>query len=185
VGADRFSTSARLRALGHQAQARVYRAAGLPRQAPPGAGTPSGSPARRNKLTGRAALLALVVCALVVALAYPMRQYVAQRSDIADQRGAAQRAKERVEQLRQEKARWQDPDFVRAQAREHLHYVMPGETGYSVAGAAPRAGGQDGAAHGKGNQAAAGRPWYDNLWDSVDRADRADAAPGPAAAAPH
>lgn len=175
--ADRFSTAARLKAIGQEAQARVYRAAGLPRQ---GAGRPlSPRPVRRNRLTGRAALLALVVCALVVALAYPMRQYVAQRSDIADQRKAAQRAKERVEHLRQEKARWQDPDFVRAQAREHLHYVMPGETGYSVAGGpAPSA---DTAAPGRGDQAAAGRPWYDNLWDGVDHADAAGAPTGPAA----
>ncbi|WP_225845267.1 septum formation initiator family protein [Streptomyces sp. HPF1205] len=169
--ADRFSTAARLRAIGQEAQARVYRAAGLPRQGP--GRPPAPGAVRRNKLTGRAALLALVVCALVVALAYPMRQYVAQRSDIADQRKAAQRAKERVEQLRQEKARWQDPDFVRAQAREHLHYVLPGETGYSMAGGpAPSS---DTATPGKGDQAAAGRPWYDNLWDGVDRADAAGA----------
>jgi cell division protein FtsB len=180
MGADRFSTAARLRAIGQEAQARVYRAAGLPRQGAARRAGASPGPVRRNKLTGRAALLGLVVCALVIALAYPMRQYVAQRSDIADQRRAAQRAKERVEQLRQEKARWQDPDFVRAQAREHLHYVMPGETGYSVAGAPA---GPDTAVTGKGNQAAAGRPWYDNLWDGVDRADSAGATARPTAPA--
>lgn len=44
--ADRFSTATRLKALGEQAAARVYRA----------------RPPRRNRLTGRAALLALVMC---------------------------------------------------------------------------------------------------------------------------
>ncbi len=162
MGADRFSTTARLKAIGQEAQARVYRAAGR-------------RPVRRNKLTGRAALLALVLCALVVALAYPMRTYVSQRSDIADQRRAAQRAAERVQQLREEKARWQDPEYVRAQAREHLHYVMPGETGYQIAGAPPAA---DDAGGGDSAKDAAGRrPWYDNLWDGVDRAD-ATASPG-------
>jgi cell division protein FtsB len=169
-GADRFSTAARLRAIGQEAQARVYRAAGLPRHGPTG-------PVRRNKLTGRAALLALVLCALVVALAYPMRQYVAQRSDIADQRRAARQAEKKVEQLREEKARWQDPDYVRTQARLHLHYVMPGETGYSVAGT-PSGTGDAAASHGKGNEAAARRPWYTNLWNSVDRADAAGPAAG-------
>ncbi|MBM9504982.1 FtsB family cell division protein [Actinacidiphila acididurans] len=172
MGADRFSTSARLKAFGQEAQARVYRAAGLPRQGATG-------PVRRNKLTGRAALLGLVVCALVVALAYPMRSYVAQRSDIADQRRAAQQAKQKVEQLRREKARWQDPDYVRTQARLQLHYVMPGETGYSVA-AGPSPTPDPAADHGKGNQAAAVRPWYDNLWDSVDHADAAGAPPAAA-----
>ncbi|MEV6010170.1 septum formation initiator family protein [Streptomyces sp. NPDC051976] len=165
MGADRFSTSARLKAIGQEAQARVYRAAAARR------------PVRRNKLTGRAALLALVLCALVVALAYPMRQYIAQRSDIADQRRAAQQAKARVEQLREQKARWQDPQYVRAQAREHLHFVLPGETGYSVADPTPT--GDAAAEHRTTNDAAAHRPWYDNLWDSVDQTDaggHADAA---------
>ncbi|MFE3886540.1 septum formation initiator family protein [Streptomyces lydicus] len=147
--ADRFSTATRLKALGEQAAARVYRA----------------RPPRRNRLTGRAALLALVMCSLVVALAYPMRQYVSQRSDIADQRRKAQDAGAALDRLREQQARWQDPDFVRQQARRHLHYVMPGETGYIV---------QDGSATGsapKGPQAAQ-RPWYENLWDTVDAADK-------------
>ena len=149
MAADRFSTATRLKALGQQAAARVYRA----------------RPPRRNRLTGRAALLALVMCSLVVALAYPIRQYIAQRSDIADQRRRAQDAGAGLDQLREQKARWQDPEYVRQQARRHLHYVMPGETGYIV---------QDGSGTGsapKGPQAAQ-RPWYENLWDAVDAADK-------------
>ena len=162
MGADRFSTTARLKAIGHEAQARVYRVA-------------SRRPVRRNKLTGRAALLALVLCALVVALAYPMRQYIAQRSDIADQRRQAKEAERRVEQLREEKARWQDPEYVETQAREHLHYVLPGETGFSVAGPAPSADDDPAAERRATSEAAAHRPWYDNLWDGVDHADAAAA----------
>lgn len=169
MGADRFSTSARLKAIGQEAQARVYRVAAVRR------------PPRRNKLTGRAALLALVLCALVVALAYPMRQYIAQRSDIADQRREAQQARQKVEQLREEKARWQDPQYVRTQARDHLHYVLPGETGYTVAtpiatGAAGAAA-DTAAAHRATSEAAAHRPWYDNMWDGLDHADAAAAPP--------
>ncbi|MER6049757.1 septum formation initiator family protein [Streptomyces sp. NPDC001793] len=151
--ADRFSTATRLKALGEQAAARVNRARRRP---------------RRNRLTGRAALLALVMCSLVVALAYPIRQYITQRSDIADQRRKAQEAAAALDRLRDEKARWQDPAYVRQQARRHLHYVMPGETGYIV---------QDGSgvrAAPKGADTTQ-RPWYDKLWDDVDRTDRADA----------
>ncbi|MFG2286015.1 septum formation initiator family protein [Streptomyces sp. NPDC048595] len=147
--ADRFSTATRLKALGEQAAARVYRA----------------RPPRRNRLTGRAALLALVMCSLVVALAYPIRQYISQRSDIAEQRRKAQDAGAELDRLREQRARWQDPEYVRQQARRQLHYVMPGETGYLV---------QDGsgsAAAPRGPQAAR-RPWYENLWSAVDTADR-------------
>ncbi|MGW7572623.1 FtsB family cell division protein [Streptomyces sp. NPDC054765] len=147
--ADRFSTATRLKALGEQAAARVYRA----------------RPPRRNRLTGRAALLALVMCSLVVALAYPIRQYVSQRSDIADQRRKAQDAGAALDRLREQKARWQEPDFVRQQARRHLHYLMPGETGYIV---------QDGSGTGSAPNGphAAQRPWYENLWSTVDAADK-------------
>ncbi|MCQ4044385.1 septum formation initiator family protein [Streptantibioticus rubrisoli] len=151
--ADRFSTATRLKALGAQAQARVYRATGR---------TP-----RRGRLTGRAALLALTVCALVVALAYPMRQYVAQRSQIADQREQARQARQRVERLQEEKARWADPEYVKAQAREHLHYVMPGETGYTMSGQRERDADQGDSASGT----VANRAWYDNLWNGVNSSD--------------
>ncbi|TVL88133.1 septum formation initiator family protein [Streptomyces sp. SAJ15] len=146
---DRFSTATRLKALGGQATARVYRAR-----------TP-----RRGRLTGRAALLALVLCSLVVALAYPTRQFVSQRSDIADQRRQAEEAREDVKRLREEKARLQDPAYIERLAREHLHYVRPGETGYSV----PGGGGPGDRVDSRG---AADQPWYRNLWDGVDAADR-------------
>ncbi|MEU8569330.1 septum formation initiator family protein [Streptomyces pathocidini] len=153
--ADRFSTATRLRALGEQAAARVYRA--QTRRAP-----------RRSRLTGRAALLALVVCSLVVALAYPMRQWVSQRSEIADQQRQAEQARAAVERLRDEKARWQDPAYVERQAREHLHYIRPGETGYTVV---------DGSTYDSSrpkDEGASNRPWYSKLWDDVDRADAGD-----------
>ncbi|MEU7056886.1 septum formation initiator family protein [Streptomyces sp. NPDC046197] len=151
---DRFSTATRLRLLGEQTAARVYR-------------SQTRRQARRSRLTGRAALLALVVCSLVVALAYPMRQYVSQRAEIADLRRQKQQAQERVEQLRDIKARWQDDAYAEQQIRQRLHYVMPGETGYVVTdpGAAKQS---------RADLATARRPWYVNVWDGVDRSDAAD-----------
>ncbi|MGW1196334.1 FtsB family cell division protein [Streptomyces sp. NPDC002536] len=155
MAAERSSTATRLRALGTAlvqgpTAARVYRAR---------------SP-RRSRLTGRAALLALVVCSLVVALAYPMRQWVTQRTEIADQRRQSDRARQQVKQLSEEKARLEDPAYVEQQAREHLHYVRPGETGFTVLDGG-------GAAKRPKDQGAADRPWYSNLWDGVDSADAA------------
>lgn len=153
--ADRFSTATRIRALGAQAAERVYRAQSRRVRTP-----------RRSRLTGRAALLALVVCSLVVALAYPMRQYIAQQSDIEDLRRQAREDRERVAELRRLKERWQDPAFVEQQARRHLHYVRPGETGYlmrdgTVDRGRPR------------HREASDRPWYRELWEGLDTADRA------------
>ncbi|MER7573343.1 septum formation initiator family protein [Streptomyces sp. NPDC126514] len=151
---DRFSTATRIRLLGEQTAARVYRSQ-TKRQA------------RRSRLTGRAALLALVVCSLVVALAYPIRQYVAQRAEIADLEQQKQQARERVEELRDLKARWQDDAYAEQRIRERLHYVMPGETGFVVVdpGAAKQT---------RTDLGAADRPWYANVWDGVDKSDAAD-----------
>ncbi|CAL9481783.1 hypothetical protein SUDANB176_03063 [Streptomyces sp. enrichment culture] len=150
---DRFSTATRIRLIGEQTAARVYRSQ-TKRQA------------RRSRLTGRAALLALVVCSLIVALAYPMRQYVSQRAEIADLQREQEEARKRVEQLRDLKARWQDDAYAEQQIRRRLHYVMPGETGYIVIDPDP-------AETSHTDLGAADRPWYSNLWDGVDKADTA------------
>ncbi|WP_055490258.1 septum formation initiator family protein [Streptomyces sp. TP-A0356] len=151
---DRFSTATRLRLLGEQTAARVYR-------------SQSRRQARRSRLTGRAALLALVLCTLVVALAYPMRQYVSQRAQIADQERKREQARQRVEQLRDLKARWQDDAYAQQQIRQRLHYVMPGETGYIVID-------PDSVKQSRLERMAAARPWYANIWDGIDKADKAD-----------
>ncbi len=153
---DRFSTATRLRLLGEQTAARVYRSQ-TKRQA------------RRSRLTGRAALLALVLCSLIVALAYPMRQYVSQRAQIADMERQQRQARERVEQLRDLKARWQDDAYAEQQIRLRLHYVMPGETGYIVVD-------PDAAKQSLMPRTTAARPWYANVWDGIDKADKADKA---------
>ncbi|MEU1159790.1 septum formation initiator family protein [Streptomyces sp. NPDC005921] len=151
---DRFSTATRLKLLGEQTAARVYR-------------SQTRRQARRSRLTGRAALLAIVLCTMIVALAYPMRQYVSQRAEIADLERRQQQARQRVEQLRDVKARWQDDAYAEQQIRQRLHYVMPGETGYVVIdpGTAKQAHAYLGAAD---------RPWYANVWDGVDKSDASD-----------
>jgi cell division protein FtsB len=149
---DRFSTATRIKLLGEQTAARVYRSQ-TKRQA------------RRSRLTGRAALLALVLCTLIVALAYPIRQYVSQRADIAETERERDEASRRVEQLRDLKARWQDDAYAEQQIRQRLHYVLPGETGYIVID-------PDAAKQSRADLGAADRPWYANVWDGVDKADQ-------------
>jgi cell division protein FtsB len=151
---DRFSTATRIRLLGEQTAARVYRSQ-TKRQA------------RRSRLTGRAALLALVMCSLIVALAYPMREYVSQRAEIDDLQREQRQARQRVERLRDQKARWQDDAYAEQQIRKRLHYVMPGETGFIVVD--PQAAKQS-----RTDLGAADRPWYANVWDGVDKADASD-----------
>jgi len=130
--------------------------------------------AARPRFTSRATVLVLVLCSLVAILAYPTRQFISQRSDIAAQRAKAEHAKQQVEQLRKERARWQDPEYVKAQARERLHYAMPGETPFVSVDPSPPASAKPASAFTAPAQAAkAAQPWYTSVWDSVDAADSA------------
>lgn len=141
-----------------------------PREPDKGAQPPGG---RRTgpSITGRALILGLVVVTLAFALAVPVRAWFAQRAEIAELRAGVESARERVAALEDQKARWEDPAFVAAQARERLHFVLPGEVGFVALGL-------DSVTGPSAAEAAASRPWYDSLWRSVQRADdKAPAAP--------
>lgn len=111
--------------------------------------------------TKRAAILALVVCALALTVAVPLHNYVAQRQDLAAVSEQQQALEADVARLSADRARLSDPAEVEAQARARLHYVRPGETPYVVQFPAPPAPAVvDG-------QAEAGVPWFHTLWDDV------------------
>lgn len=132
---------------------------------------PPQRPPRSSSLTGRALVLLIVVVVMAFALAVPLRAWFAQRAEIAELRAGVEAARERVAALEDEKARWEDPAFVAAQARERLHFVLPGEVGFVALGL-------DQVTNPSAEQAAATRPWYVSLWRSIERAD----AKAPAAA---
>jgi TolA-binding protein len=95
-----------------------------------------------------------------------LRQYVDQRSRTAELQQRIEESSRRVEELRVQKQRWEDPAYVEQQARERMFYVQPGETGYVVVGDPPAsAEAETGDAAGVED-----RPWYDTLWRSVDAA---------------
>ena len=79
-------------------------------------------------MTGRAAILVLVLAVLAVSYASSMRAYLQQRGEIQSLQGAITERQTEIADLEQEKARWLDPEFVETEARERLGYVMPGET---------------------------------------------------------
>lgn len=128
-----------------------------------GSGKGSGSGTRgpsRNRLTGRAGILALALCAVMVTVAYPLRQYLAQRSQITGVEHQNSVIQQQVAALQSELAKWSDPAYVAIQARQRLHYVRPGETGYLVPNPSP-------SAEPLGMPTPAQQSWYDRLWSTV------------------
>ena len=122
---------------------------------------------RPRGLTGRASVLIVVLVALALAYTYPLRVYLAQESQIAQMESDQAAQRKAITATQEELAKWNDPEYVRAQAREKLFYVRPGETPLLVfadpAGAARDAG--------RNSPPAAPDRWYATLWNSVRAAD--------------
>ncbi|MCW2622052.1 MAG: ftsL2 [Frankiales bacterium] len=121
-------------------------------------------------LTTRAAVLGLVLCALVVTLAIPLRELLAQHSQIAGLQADQSAAEQRVAELAQQKRLLEDPTYVAALARQRLHFVKPGETAYVVL--APEQPAALATAPATRVNADARSPWYSQLWGSVEEADK-------------
>lgn len=78
-------------------------------------------------------LAALAVLVFGIFTLAPMVQlFFEQRQAIADLQQKVQQSKDDVESMQVERNRWNDPAFIRAQARNRLYYVMPGEVSYLV-----------------------------------------------------
>ena len=77
----------------------------------------------------------LVLAVLTVSYASSLRAYLQQRSHIGDLKAQIAEREESINDLEREKRRWEDPAYVKAQARARFGYLMPGETGFEVIGA--------------------------------------------------
>ncbi|WP_248961673.1 FtsB family cell division protein [Sphaerisporangium perillae] len=126
---------------------------------------------KRPQLTGRAAILAVVVCAIAMSLAYPVREYVAQRRQIAQLEKQQAQALKDLQELAERSRRLDDPDYIRQLARGRLHYCGSGETCYVLRDESkkvkqPKA----------GSTTQAAPPWYQTLWESIEAADRGNGA---------
>lgn len=125
----------------------------------------------RSRLTGRAAVLVLVLAVLTVSYASSLRAYLQQRSHINDLKASIAQHEANIDALETEKERWDDPAYVRAQARARLGYVMPGEKTYLVLDEdgkplEPEATLQDPAVVISTEQT----PWWSDGWASVELA---------------
>jgi cell division protein FtsB len=139
-----------------------------------GPGTTKRTVARKPRaLTGRASVLIVVFVALALAYTYPLRVYLQQESQIAQLQADQAAQRKTITAESEELAKWQDPAYIEAQARERYYYVRPGETPLLVY-SDPAA-----AAHDAGKGATATKPqnWYDTLWNSVRDADAESPAP--------
>jgi cell division protein FtsB len=131
------------------------------------AATETEATGRRLTFTTRAAVLALVFCAVLVTLAYPLKQYLDQRSQIRTAAAQERSTEQRVKQLTTQHQQAQQPAVVEEQARQRLHYTLPGQQNYIVLQpVAPARPAIEHTGHAK-VPLDPGSTWYDRLWDST------------------
>lgn len=115
----------------------------------------------------RSAILALVSVFVFASLALPLRDLVNQRNRINALTDRQEQAQAELKDLNAQIAKWNDPVYVAVQARERLHFVMPGQVGYVVleAEAAPVL--YQGTVTPKRSRA-----WYVAVWGGIERAGK-------------
>jgi cell division protein FtsB len=110
------------------------RAQRVPVQMP--AEAPSGQWLRSIRLSGFAITALVLIVMFIVVLAPSLRILVEQRQQIATLQSQIAATKTAVGDLTNQKARWSDPKYIEALARERLDYVFPGEYSYLITDAA-------------------------------------------------
>jgi cell division protein FtsB len=118
----------------------------------------------RPHFTGRAAVLAVVLCAIALSLAYPVREYLAQLRQIDLLRAQGQQISLRLKRLEGEQARLRSAPYIEWQARDRLHMCFPSQQCFVIIDPLTRP-----SRNGADQQS--GTPWYARLWSSVQLAN--------------
>ena len=118
-------------------------------------------------LPPRIVTLAVVGLLAFVVVFTSLRAYLSQQAQYDAVVAKIKEASDTSTALEDELAQWKDDTYVRAQVRERLGYVMPGDTSYVVVGAdtvkQPSAGGE-------ATQDSQDVPWYQALRESSQAA---------------
>ena len=119
----------------------------------------------RRRASNRVLALSAILFFLALTIAPPVKHYFTQRAQISALKSQLSADQTALQKARQELLLWQDPEYIKSQARERLHFVMPGERQYIVTDNS-----STDATNGATKIASAlkdGQPWYARLIASI------------------
>ena len=122
-------------------------------------------------LPPRIVTLAVVGLLAFVVVFTSLRAYLSQQAQYDAVVAKIKEASDTSTALEDELAQWKDDTYVRAQVRERLGYVMPGDTSYVVVGADSM---KETEASGGATPGSQDAPWYKELRDSSRAAGQAE-----------
>ena len=131
----------------------------------------------KRGVTARFIAISVVIFIIALTIAPPAQRYFTQRAQINAVEAEIQVRQERLEQAQIELQKWRDPNYVKSQARERLHFVLPGERQYIVVGVET----QESTAAKKKTAVATKQfgsaPWYTKLISSIQQVAAKSGAP--------
>jgi cell division protein FtsL len=110
-------------------------------------------------------VLAVVLCAIALSLAYPIREYIAQRRQIDQLLTQHAALLVRLKRLEARSNALNTPGYIEQQARDQLHMCFPSQRCYEVVGTGRKKVARQ-------HTVVVASPWYKRLWQSVEQADR-------------
>ena len=120
---------------------------------------------RRRRTSNRVLALSAIFFILALTIAPPVKHYFTQRAQISALKAELSADNTALQKAREELLLWQDPEYIKSQARERLHFVLPGERQYIVTDGEnnPQQSGTTKIA----SSLADGQPWYSRLIASI------------------
>jgi cell division protein FtsL len=112
-------------------------------------------------------VLAVVLCAIALSLAYPVREYIAERRQIDQLQAQNAAIAAQVRYLKSQERALTSPSRIEQEARDALHMCFPDQTCYEVISPVKP--------HASAPARLVSTPWYGRLWESVKKADGAPA----------
>jgi cell division protein FtsB len=120
-----------------------------------------------NKRRGqsRALTLATILFLMALTIAPPIKHYFTQRAQISALKSQVEGNNAALEQARKDLLLWRDPEFIKSQARERLHFILPGERQYIVTDSEGQYTQESGTT--VANKIPDGQPWYARMIASI------------------
>ena len=120
---------------------------------------------RRRRTSNRVLALSAIFFILALTIAPPVKHYFTQRAQISALKAEHSADNTALEKAREELLLWQDPEYIKSQARERLHFVLPGERQYIVTDGEKNQ--QQNGTTKIASSLADGQPWYARLIASI------------------
>jgi cell division protein FtsB len=116
-----------------------------------------------NKRRGQSRALTLATILFLMALT--IEHYFTQRAQISALKSQVESNNAALEQARKDLLLWRDPEFIKSQARERLHFILPGERQYIVTDSEGQYTQESGTT--VANKIPDGQPWYARMIASI------------------